>query len=69
MFVYILMCDKEEWVLVWLGSQNKRVNRSFKPVFSDYIPVSCDYAFSKCCGQHIWTTGLEEASIKNITQF
>ena len=42
-FVYILMHGREEWVLVWLGSQHKHVERPVQPVFPDYLSVSCDY--------------------------
>ena len=44
-FVCILMDGREEWVLVQLGSQHKRVERSVRPVFPDFLSVSCDYAF------------------------
>ena len=30
------MPGKEEWVLVWLGSQHKCVGRPVRPVFPDY---------------------------------
>ena len=32
-FVYILMQDKEEWVLVWLRSQHNAYNGQFDPCF------------------------------------
>ena len=43
MFIYILMPVKEEWVLVQLGSQHKCVERPVRPVFPDFLSVSCDY--------------------------
>ena len=43
LFVQILMHGREEWVLVQLGSQHKRVERFVHPVFPDYPSVSCDY--------------------------
>ena len=43
-FVYILMRGRKKWVLVWLGSQHKRVERPVRPVFPDSLFVSCDYA-------------------------
>ena len=36
-FVYILMPGKEEWVLVYLGSQHKCVERPVRPVFPGYL--------------------------------
>ena len=44
-FVYILIPGKEEWVLVYLGSQHKCVERPVRPVFPD--SVSYDYAITK----------------------
>ena len=41
--VYILMHSREEWVLVQLGSQHKRVERPLRSVFPDYLSVSSDY--------------------------
>ena len=35
-FVYILIPGKEEWVLVWLGSQHNCVEPPVRPVFPDY---------------------------------
>ena len=46
-FVYILMHGKEEWVLVQLGSQSKCTERPVRPVFSNYLSVSCDYGETK----------------------
>ena len=43
LFVYILMHGGEEWIVVQLGSQNKRIERPVRPVFQDYLSVSCDY--------------------------
>ena len=34
---------REEWVLVELGSQHKRVKRPVWPVFPDYLSISCGY--------------------------
>ena len=47
-FVYILMHGREEWVLVYLGSQHKRVERPVQPLLPDYFSVSCDYGRSNC---------------------
>ena len=42
-FVYILMHTREEWVLVQLSSQHKRIEWPVQPVFPDYLSVSYDY--------------------------
>ena len=33
----------EEWVLVYLGSQHKRIEQPVRPVFPDYLSVPYDY--------------------------
>ena len=42
------MHGKEEWVLVYLGSQHKCVKR---PVW-DFPSVSCDYGYNECAKFH-----------------
>ena len=42
-FVFTLMNGREEWVLVYLGSQHKRVERPVRPEIPDYLSGSCDY--------------------------
>ena len=44
------MPGKEEWVLVQLGSQHKCVELPFRPVFPDYLSVSCGYDYTKSFG-------------------
>ena len=34
------MYDREEWFLIYFGSQNKHIGL---PLFPDYLSVSCDY--------------------------
>ena len=46
-FAYILMHGKEAWVLVYLCSQCKCVERALWPVFPVYLTVSSDYVLSK----------------------
>ena len=38
------MHGREEWVLVYLGSQHKHVERPVQPECPDYLSVSGDYA-------------------------
>ena len=44
-FVYILIPGKEKCVLVYLGSRHKCLQRIVRPVFPDYLSVSCDYNY------------------------
>ena len=44
------MYGKEEWVLVELGSQQKRIELPVGPVFQDYLSVSYDYGLILCFG-------------------
>ena len=41
------MPGKEEWVLVYLGSQYKCVEQPDWPVFPDYLSISCGYGLIK----------------------
>ena len=44
LFIHILMHGREGWVLVYLGSQQKHVERPVQPECPDYLSVSGDYA-------------------------
>ena len=47
LFVYILMHLRGEWVLVWFGSQHKRVEQPVPSTFPEFpsldLSISCNY--------------------------
>ena len=44
-FLFILMQDRVDWVLIIFGTQVIKKKRPVRPMFPDYLSVSYDYAF------------------------